>query len=53
MRTWSSASGNFSIDATLIEADGNSVVLEKKDGEQITVPVDQLSDDCQAYVNQR
>jgi S1-C subfamily serine protease len=44
MRTWTSASGSFSTEAELLEvtADG-SVRLKRKDGREITVPLDKLS----------
>ena len=53
VRTWSNSTGKFTIEAKLIETDGESVVLEKADGEQITVPVDKLSDEAREYLDQR
>lgn len=41
--TWTDASGNFSVEAELVELDDQVVVLRKADGEQIRVPIARLS----------
>lgn len=43
-RTWKDRSGNFSVDAKLVEVKADTVVLEKADGKQITVTKSKLSD---------
>jgi len=43
-RTWKDKSGNFSVDAKLVEAKTDTVVLGKADGKQITVTKSKLSD---------
>ncbi len=50
IRTWSSANGAYSIQAKLVEVTGDSVVLEKEDGQQITVEISQLSQFDQKYI---
>ena len=44
-RTWSNASGQFTIEADLVRLspDGNSVTLRRKDGEEVVIKLDQLS----------
>ena len=50
MRTWKASTGNFSTEAELIEmTGGNAVRLKKKDGHEITVPLDRLSAEDQVY----
>lgn len=44
MRRWADASGQFTIDARLVEVVGGNVRLEKPDGTAITVPIARLSD---------
>jgi hypothetical protein len=39
---WSDKSGKFAIEATLVKIENNNVVLRKKDGKEITVPLDKL-----------
>ena len=51
-RTWSDATGQFSVEATLIGVENNAVQLKKGDGTVITVPLDRLSAADQAYVLQ-
>ncbi len=43
-RKWRDNSGKFEVEATLVTADTKQVVLKKKDGSIITVPIDKLSD---------
>ncbi len=52
-RTWTSADGQFTIEATLVNTEGDKVVLQKSDGSTITVPLADLSTADQQYVNGR
>lgn len=51
IRTWRDASGKFTIEAKLIDANNSEVKLEKADGQQITVPRAKLSVEDQEYLN--
>ena len=42
-RTWTDATGEFSVIAELVAVRGDKVVLRRQDGKQITVPLAQLS----------
>lgn len=42
-REWSDSTGKYSVEAELVSADGNDVVLKKVDGQTVTVPLDRLS----------
>lgn len=44
-RTWTSADGRFTIDAEFVKAIGRKVTLRKRDGTEITVPMERLSED--------
>lgn len=52
-RTWRDAAGKFSIDAVLIDVQGDSVRLLKKDGATIQVPLAKLSEVDREYVKNR
>lgn len=52
-RTWKDKTGNFSVDAKLIEVKTDAVVLEKIDGKQITVPKAKLSDKDLEFLSSR
>ena len=52
IRTWTSTFGS-SIEARLVSKKGDSVVLEKADGSNLTVPLNKLSKADQAYVDQQ
>ncbi len=52
-RTWTSANGQFTITAKFIKAFGGNVTLEKDGGEQITLPLDKLSDADRDWLNRR
>src|SRR5262245_59598954 len=43
-RTWTDASGKFSINAEFVRVDGDKVVLRRADGKEIKVPQARLSD---------
>ena len=49
-RTWNSASGAFSVKATLIAVNAGKVEIEKSDGATINVDLSQLSEVDQNYV---
>lgn len=43
--TWSDATGKFSVEAKLLEADDENVRLQRRDGKVITVPLSRLSEE--------
>jgi hypothetical protein len=49
-RTWSDATGTFSVTAELVDVKGDTVRLKRKDGKVITVALDQLSSADQQYL---
>ena len=49
-RVWKSSDGNYSIEAAIIELDGNTVKLRKADGTVIGVPLDRLTEADRGYV---
>lgn len=53
MRTWTDASGVFSVQATLDTVDGQTVRLRKQDGKIVSVPLKQLSKADQKYIADR
>ncbi len=50
IRTWTSANGKFTVEASLFRVQDDSVVLLRKDGKVITVPLTQLSAQDRRYV---
>ena len=50
MRTWSDASGKFSVRATLKEKTDTAVSLITADGRMVEVPITRLSDGDKAYL---
>lgn len=48
VRTWTS--GNYKIEAKFIESTDGSVILEKPEGDRVTVPLSRLSQEDQAHV---
>ncbi len=50
-RTWSDASGRFTVEARLLEFKGGGVHLEKPGGSQLRVPLEKLSEADRAYVH--
>ena len=42
-RTWTDRSGKFSVEAKFVRIDGSFVILERRDGKTIKVPLDKLS----------
>ena len=53
MRTWSDASGVFSVEATFDAVDEQTVRLRKKDGQIVSVPLKQLSKTDREYIASR
>lgn len=53
LRTWSDATGKFRIEAELVTVEDGNAILKKKDGEEITVPIDKLSKEDQALLEKK
>jgi hypothetical protein len=49
-REWSDATGQFKLAAVLVKVDGETVVLKKKDGQQISLPITKLSEADIKYI---
>jgi hypothetical protein len=43
LRTWSDSSGKFKVEAELVKIEDGQVVLRKRDGSVVRVPLDKLS----------
>jgi hypothetical protein len=52
-RTWRSADGQYSVEATLVEVADDQVVLRREDGKTVKVPVSRLSDADREYLGSR
>jgi hypothetical protein len=52
LRTWTDATGQFRIEARLIDVSDGVVNLEKADGETLKVPLEKLSAADQAHCRQ-
>jgi len=52
MRTWTDSSGKFSIEASLVGSEGDSVKLKKEDGKILTLAIDKLSDADKIYISE-
>lgn len=52
-REWTDVTGNYRVMARLISSFNNTVHLVKEDGEKISVPLEKLSQNDQAYVRMR
>lgn len=50
-RKWTSASGNNSIEAVLVEIKKDAVVLKRKNGKTTTAKIDSLSETDRAYID--
>lgn len=50
LRTWRDTSGTFSVEAVMLSQEGGNVVLQKKDGKTIRVPIVKLSPADKKYV---
>ena len=53
LRTWRDASGSFEVEAAFLRADAGKVTIQKKNGRELTIPLDKLSDEDQEYVKER
>jgi hypothetical protein len=42
-RTWSDQSGKFKIEGTLVKLENDAVTLKRKDGKEVTLPIEKLS----------
>ncbi|MBW3598416.1 MAG: hypothetical protein KY475_14230 [Planctomycetes bacterium] len=51
-RTWTDQTGNYQIEATLVETQADAVVLKKLDGKTVTVPISRLSGDDQKFLRE-
>src|SRR5690606_26684707 len=51
-RTWKSAQGTYSIDATLVGRDGDTVTLRRADGKELPVKISQLSAEDQKIIRE-
>ena len=49
-RTWTDATGKFSVEAEFVSTDGEQVTLKKSDGSTITLPITKLSAADQEHV---
>ena len=49
-RQWSDSSGQFRIEAEVVEILGDEVCLKKRDGSEITVPISRLSQEDQEFL---
>jgi thiol-disulfide isomerase/thioredoxin len=49
-RTWSDATGKFSVSAELVEVQGGKALLRRVDGKEIKVSVERLCDADQAFI---
>ncbi|MGI9516531.1 MAG: SHD1 domain-containing protein [Pirellulaceae bacterium] len=53
LRTWSDASGHYSVEARLVKVEGDKVHLEKADGTTVQVPIERLSESDRRYLARR
>ncbi len=53
LRTWRDRSGKFAIEATLDRVEKQNVMLRKKDGSTLSVPVSKLSEEDQKFLAER
>lgn len=49
-REWKDSTGNFKVEAELLEVRGSDVVLVRPDGKQVVVPIARLSDEDRKYL---
>jgi hypothetical protein len=50
MRLWQDSTGSFDVEATLVAVKDGKATLKKKQGKEITVPLDKLAEEDQDYV---
>jgi hypothetical protein len=53
MRTWTSRSGNFSVQAKYLSADETTVTIEKENGKKTIVEISKLSEPDQKYIERQ
>lgn len=51
VKTWDDATGNYSVRASYVEHDQNSVILEKKVGIRVVVPIEKLGEKEKKRIN--
>lgn len=49
-RTWTSAKGQFSLDAKLVSFANGKVTLERRDGKEVKVEIERLSESDKDFV---
>jgi len=49
-REWTDATGKYSLEAELVAADDDTVVLQRADHDLVAVPIDQLSEEDRKYL---
>jgi hypothetical protein len=49
-RTWSDQSGKFKIEGTLVKLENDAVTLKRKDGKEVTLPIEKLSAEDQEFL---
>jgi S1-C subfamily serine protease len=50
-RTWSDASGKYKVEAKMLKIEDQNVVLEKKDGSTVNVPIEKLCDEDKRLID--
>ena len=53
VRVWKDESGEFSLEAELVDQSGKEVRLRKKDGSMVTVPIDRLGAEDLAFLRKK
>jgi hypothetical protein len=51
-RRYTDITGKFSVEASLVEIDGDAVILEKTDGSTVRVPLEKLAEEDQAFIRE-
>jgi hypothetical protein len=51
-RTWRDSTGRFSVEAALVERDGEMVILQSRDGRKINVPIERLSRQDRVFLSE-
>ena len=52
LRTWKDSSGKFEVLARFVRQDGETILLDRKDGKQVRVPLKRLSEQDQEYIRE-
>lgn len=53
LRTWHDATQTFEVEATFLSCQDDKVMLQRKDGKKIRIPLEKLSDEDQAFVKKQ